>query len=246
MLRVLTLAFLLGSVCPGFAADLALKRVMLSSAGVGYFEYEADVDGTASLGLDVPLEQVDDVLMSLVVFDSTGGVGTVELPGRDNTRASFGNLPFGPDALRSAADYLNSLQGVEISVQGPRPMTGRIVQAVVVNETVPGGPGAPSTAVQRTRVTLLGADGMRQFILEDADSMRWNRCAAMPARARATSRCAAPAPTIAPCASAMSPPHRFGKRRTAWCCRRRMAIRRICRAGQCWKTSPAKTGTTWR
>jgi hypothetical protein len=172
MLRVLTLAFLLGSVCPGFAADLALKRVMLSSAGVGYFEYEADVDGTASLGLDVPLEQVDDVLMSLVVFDSTGGVGTVELPSRDNTRASFGNLPFGPDALRSAADYLNSLQGVEISVQGPRPMTGRIVQAVVVNETVPGGPGAPSTAVQRTRVTLLGADGMRQFILEDADSIQ--------------------------------------------------------------------------
>ena len=169
MLRVLTLVFLLGSVCPGFAADLALKRVMLSSAGVGYFEYEADVDGTAALGLDVPLAQVDDVLMSLVVFDSAGGVGTVELPGRDNTHASFGDLPFGPDVLRSPVDYLNSLQGVEISVQGPRPMIGRIAHADSVTEMLP---GTPPTIVQRTRVTLIGADGMRQFMLEDADSIQ--------------------------------------------------------------------------
>ena len=60
------------------AADLALDRVMLSTGGVGYFEYEAKVDGNASLTLDVPLDQVDDVLKSLVVFDDKGGVGGVE------------------------------------------------------------------------------------------------------------------------------------------------------------------------
>jgi hypothetical protein len=171
-MRLLTLALLLGSVCPAFAADLTLKRVMLSSAGVGYFEYEADVDGAATLGLDVPLDQVDDVLTSLVVFDSAGGVGTMELPGRDNTRASFGDLPFGADALRSPVDYLNSLQGVEISVQGPRPMTGRIVHADRVTEPLPTAPGQPPASAQRTRVTLLGADGMRQFVLEEADSVQ--------------------------------------------------------------------------
>ena len=171
-MRLLTLVFLLGSVCPAFAADLALKRIMLSSAGVGYFEYEADVDGTATLGLDVPLDEVDDVLNSLVVFDSTGGVGTVELPGRDNTRARFADLPFGPDALRSPIDTLNSLQGVEITVQGPRPMTGRIVHADRVTEVLPATPGQPPATVQRTRVTLLGADGLRQFVLEDADSIQ--------------------------------------------------------------------------
>src|SRR5215467_7513243 len=77
-----------------FAADLSLRRVMLSSGGVGYFEYEAEVDGAALLGLDVPLAQVDDVLKSLVVFDSAGSVGTVELPGRDASRSAFGDLPF--------------------------------------------------------------------------------------------------------------------------------------------------------
>ena len=172
---MLIVVLLLGCACPGFAADVALKRVMLSSAGVGYFEYEAEVDGAATLGLDVPLDQVDDVLMSLVVFDSAGGVGAVELPGRDNTRASFGDVPFGPDALRSPVDLLNSLQGVEISVQGPRPMTGHIVSAERVTETLlpPGTtPGQPPVVVQRTRVDLLSAEGLRQFLMEDADSIQ--------------------------------------------------------------------------
>lgn len=78
------------------AGDLEVRRVMLSSAGVGYFEYEATVEGAASLGLDVKLDQVDDVLKSLVVFDSAGAVGAVELPGRDGSQAAFGRVPFGP------------------------------------------------------------------------------------------------------------------------------------------------------
>src|SRR3954453_5103176 len=147
-MRRLILAFLLLGVTPAVAADLTLRRVMLSSAGVGYFEYEAEVDGNAILGLDVPLDQVDAVLTSLVVFDNQGAGGTVELPGRDTTRASFGNVPFGPGALRSPVDYLTSLQGVEVAVQGPRPMEGRIVHADRVTEPSPIPNGPPQPAVQ--------------------------------------------------------------------------------------------------
>ena len=148
------------------AADLALKHVMLSSGGVGYFEYAADIDGDAALGLDVPLGQVDDILKSLVVFDSGGGVAGVELPGRDNTVQAFGDAPFGPDALKSPAAYLNALAGTEVTVQGPRPMTGRIVSAEPETQTT------DKVSTQRTRVTLLSTEGMRQFVLEDADTVQ--------------------------------------------------------------------------
>lgn len=154
------------------AADLSLKRVMLSSAGVGYFEYEAEVDGATELGLDVPLEQVDDVLKSLVVFDSAGGVGGIALPGRDGTRAAFGDVPFGPEALQSPVAYLNALQGVVVTVRGPQPMQGRILRAEPVSEAV-GPAGSPVARVaQRTRVSLLGTDGLRQFVLEDAEAVQ--------------------------------------------------------------------------
>lgn len=91
------------------AADLVLKRVMLSTAGFGYFEYEAAVDGPGTLGIDVKLDQVDDVLKLLVVFDEAGGVGGIELPGRDDTYRTFGDVPFGPEGLASPPALLNGL-----------------------------------------------------------------------------------------------------------------------------------------
>lgn len=154
---------------PAHAADLALKRVMLSSAGVGYFEYEATVDGPATLGLDFQLDQVDDVLKSLVVFDDAGGVGGIELRGRDETHAAFGDVPFGPDGLTSPLAFLNSLQGVEVIVAGPRPMTGRILHAESVYDAL-AQPNAPASA--RTRVSVLTTEGLKQFVLEDSDAVQ--------------------------------------------------------------------------
>jgi hypothetical protein len=156
---------------PARAGDLALRRVMLSTGGVGYFEYEAAVDGPATLGLDVPLAQVDDVLKSLVVFDDAGGVGGLELPGEDAGHAAFGDVPFGPQALGSPLDYLNALQGVVLEVKGPRPMTGRLLRAEAVQEPAPP-PNTPPSGVSRTRVTLLTSAGIQQFVLEEAESVQ--------------------------------------------------------------------------
>jgi len=155
------------------ADDLTLRRVMLSTGGVGYFEYEAEADGPVTLGLDVPLSQVDDVLKSLVVFDSAGSVGGVELPGQDANHAAFADVPFGPQALGSALDYLNSLQGVALEVKGPHPMTGRLLRAERVHEPAAAPPpNAPDSGVARTRVTLLTDGGLEQFVLEDAESVQ--------------------------------------------------------------------------
>jgi hypothetical protein len=171
-MRCFLLALLIGGITPALADDLTLGRVILSSAGVGYFEYAAKLDGDATLGLNVPLTDVDDVLNSLVVFDTAGGVGTVELPGYDETQAAFGALPLGPAALRSPITYLNDLRGNEVAVKGPQPMTGRIMDAERFNETVPGAPGLPPMIVPRTRVTLMSEQGLQQFILEDAESVQ--------------------------------------------------------------------------
>ena len=153
------------------ADDLTLRRVMLSTAGIGYFEYEAAADGPVTLGLDVPLSQVDDVLASLVVFDSAGSIGGLELPGQDGSHAAFFDVPFGPNALGSALDYLNGLQGTVLQVKGPRPMTGQLLRAERVVEAAP--PGSPQGAgTPRTRVALLTDNGLEQFVLEEADSVQ--------------------------------------------------------------------------
>ena len=166
MVRWWQAAVLLAVIEPANAADLSLQRIMLSSGGVGYFEYEATVDGNAALSLDVPLDQVDDILKSLVVYDDGGTVGEVTLPGREPLTQAFVDLPFDRAALDSAPALLNALQGSEVRVVGAKPMSGRLMR--VVEET---SRGADNLAIPRNRVTLLTDAGIEQFILEDANSL---------------------------------------------------------------------------
>jgi hypothetical protein len=157
--------------CPVLAnaQDLTLKRVMLSSGGLGYFEYEATVDGDATLKLTVALEQVDDVLKSLVVYDDKGGVGGLSLPGREPLKQAFKDLPFDESSLASPAALLATLKGAQVSVGGGRAIAGRIVS--VEPEIVSLNDG--KATIRRTRVTLLTERGLQQFILEDAENLQF-------------------------------------------------------------------------
>ena len=151
---------------PAIAANPVLKRVVLSSGGVGYFEYEAPVEGDATVTLDVPLDQVDDVLKSLVIYDSGGTAGEVTLPGREPLAQSFADLPFDPAALNSAVDLLNALQGSEIRIVGPRSLGGRLVH--VDQETVTGPGGIAET---RSRVSVMTPAGLQQVVLQDVEAI---------------------------------------------------------------------------
>ncbi|OYY45806.1 MAG: hypothetical protein B7Y08_03135 [Rhodospirillales bacterium 24-66-33] len=168
-MNVVALAGLLAFPSLAFAQDLALKRVMLSSGGLGYFEYEASVDGDATLKLTVSLGQVDDVLKSLVVYDDKGSVGGLSLPGREPLAQAFKDLPFDQNSLGSPAELLQTLKGAQVTVGGSRSISGRIVSVEEDSVALPDNKGM----VKRTRVTLYTDRGLQQFILEDAENLQF-------------------------------------------------------------------------
>lgn len=165
-LFVLTLATI--GAAPA-AAQLTLERVMLSSGGVGYFEHRAAVDGDAELSLTVPLDQMDDVLKSIVIYDDRGGLGHVRLPSREPLGQIFRELPFGPEALDSPAALLNALKGAEVHAVGGRNLRGRVLRVAPETTTLPDGLGT----VVKHRISLITADGVQQIVLEDAESVRF-------------------------------------------------------------------------
>lgn len=169
LMNVVALVGLFAFPSFAFAQDLALKRVMLSSGGLGYFEYEADVDGDAILKLTVSLGQVDDVLKSLVVYDDKGGVGGLSLPGREPLAQAFKDLPFDENSLGSPAELLQTLKGAQVTVGGSRSIAGRIVSVEEDSVALPDNKGM----VKRTRVTLYTDRGLQQFILEDAENLQF-------------------------------------------------------------------------
>lgn len=144
----------------------ALKRVMLSTGGVGYFEYEIEVTGTAELLMPVRMDQVDDVLKSIVVFDNAGNTGFVQLPSRAPLSDIFRGLPFGPRALDSNADLIEALKGSEVSVRANNNFTGRIVS--ITEETAR---TEDDTTIKRHRVGVMTDKGLKQFVLEEANSI---------------------------------------------------------------------------
>lgn len=158
-----------GGTGPG-GGQLALTRVLLSTGGVGYFEYEATVTGDADLSLEVRRDQVDDVLKSIVVYDDKGGVGTIGLPGAEPLDTAFRELPFSPGDLTSPAALLSAMQGAEVTAGGSRQLTGRLMSVTEETVRLPGNDGATAT---RHRVTLMTAEGLRQLVLEEADTLRF-------------------------------------------------------------------------
>ncbi len=169
LMNVVALVGFLAFPTFAYAQDLALKRVMLSSGGLGYFEYEASVDGDATLKLTVSLGQVDDVLKSLVVYDDKGGVGGLSLPGREPLAQAFKDLPFDQGSLGSPAELLQTLKGAQVTVGGSRSISGRIVSVEEDSAALPDNKGV----VKRTRVTLYTERGLQQFILEDAENLQF-------------------------------------------------------------------------
>ena len=151
---------------PATGTDLALRRVLLSSGGVGYFEYEATLQGGTDLRLSVRRDQVDDVLKSLVVFDEAGNLGEVSLPGKELVSEAFRDLPFPEAALESPAALLGALRGAEVRVESKGSvLVGRIIS--VTEEQVK----VDDDAVTRHRLSLLSGGTLHQVIVEEIESL---------------------------------------------------------------------------
>src|SRR5262249_3630027 len=55
------------------AVPLPIAQVVLFSSGVGYFQREGEVQGNARVDLSFPVQDINDLLKSMVLSDLGGG-----------------------------------------------------------------------------------------------------------------------------------------------------------------------------
>ncbi len=151
------------------AAELPLKRVVLSTSGLAQFTRSGNVAAGTVIELPVRADQVDDVLKSLTVFDSAGTIGAVSLPGKTPLAELFRDLPFSQKALESQAALLNALVGAEVEIDGNVSAKGRIFRIEQEQVQVPNNGGQ----TLKHRLTLVTANGFTQAILEDVTALRF-------------------------------------------------------------------------
>ena len=138
------------------AQDLPVRAVTLSSAGLAQIERGGNVAADApALSFRVPLDDVDDILRSLVVADPAGRLEGVRLPAQDLAAEAFRGLPVSPDDFASRVALLNALRGQRVMAGN---VTGRIADAAEVNGVL--------------RLSLITGTGLRSVTLRDQDEVR--------------------------------------------------------------------------
>ncbi|MBV9959568.1 MAG: hypothetical protein JO360_14175, partial [Acidobacteria bacterium] len=101
--------------------QLPIRRVIIYSNGVAYFERRGMVTGHAEIDLQFKQSQVDDVLKSMVVLDlGRGQIGAVSYNSSAPPAARLTEIPFSIEAGTDADDAQGGLAGVLKQLQGAR------------------------------------------------------------------------------------------------------------------------------
>jgi hypothetical protein len=128
-----------------------IREIRLSSGGLAEVVREAPVNASGVINLEVPLDQVDDILKSAVLLSDKASATGLSLVGPQPLSESFKGLPFGVDALSSVPALLTAIQGASVTVES----NGKTVQGVVLGvEYRPGVEG-----VQHALLSLLTPTG---------------------------------------------------------------------------------------
>ena len=98
--------------------DVPVRKVMLFSSGVGYFEHAGPVRGDGNTELRFKTAQINDILKSLVLQDMDGGrVSAITYPSQDPVFKTLRSFQIDITDNPSLADLLNQLRGAKVTVQ---------------------------------------------------------------------------------------------------------------------------------
>jgi hypothetical protein len=185
---LLTAGSLLGSVAlalpasaqprPG-SSELPIRQVVLFSSGVAYYQREGQVDGQSRVDLSFPMENINDLLKSMVVEDrGSKQVATVTY---DNLKPVELTLKsFAVDLTRnpSMGDLLNQVRGEQVEVLttvDPRAAVGQTetVTGLVVGVEKQRQPIGKDQFVDVAQLNMLTKEGLRGLPLSQVQRVRF-------------------------------------------------------------------------
>jgi hypothetical protein len=150
--------------------DVPVRRVVLFSSGVGFFQHAGTVTGNAATELRFKTDQINDVLKSLVVSDADAGhVTSITYPSQNPVSKTLKSFQIDISSNPSFADILSQIRGAKVTVQlSDNTLTGTILG--VESKDRPEGPKDDQKVVHTSYLNLItgGADaGIRSIRLDD-------------------------------------------------------------------------------
>jgi len=155
--------------------DVPVRRVVLFSSGVGFFQHSGRITGNAATELRFKTDQINDILKSLVVSDTSanGGVKSITYGSQNPVARTLKSFQIDISSNPSLAGIINQIRGTKISLSLPDEKIDGVVLGVEEKERPVGPPGKPEDAkvVKLSYVNLITPTGIRSIQLEDVKKL---------------------------------------------------------------------------
>ncbi len=158
------------------SSGLPIGQIVLFSSGVGYFQREGTVEGNARVDLQFPVQDINDLLKSMVVRDLDGGVvSTVSYDSNAPVEKTLKSFAINLNGNPSFGGVLSQARGekVEVVLQQtnatqPGTLTGTVIGVETQHQ-----PAGKDATVNSTYWNLWCADGMRSLKLSEVQRVRF-------------------------------------------------------------------------
>ena len=147
--------------------DVPVKRVVMFSSGVAFFEHGGEVEGNATVDLKFNVKSINDLLKSMVLQDLGGGkISTVSYGSKDPITRTLATFSIDLTSNPTLADLLQQIRGEQIEMDAPN-ISGTILG--VEKRRVPTG---KDETIERSYLTLLTTEGLRSISLENVGRIK--------------------------------------------------------------------------
>ena len=109
-------------------AEIPLKKVVMFSSGVAFYERAGEVEGDKTVDLRFNTRDINDLLKSMVLQDDGGGrISTISYGSKDPITRTLQTFSIDLTSNPTLADLLGQIRGEKIELDGPAAVTGTIV-----------------------------------------------------------------------------------------------------------------------
>ncbi|WP_425617649.1 hypothetical protein NA78x_001330 [Anatilimnocola sp. NA78] len=141
---------------------LPLKRVVLFSSSVGFFEHEGQIEGNKQIEFSFKTDDINDLLKSMVVQDRQGGIVTgINYGSPEPLTRTLRTFTIDLTDNPTLAEIFQQLRGQEVLLETPTPVTGLVVGVEVRNV-----PLAGDKVAQVEVLNLRTSEGLRSIRLD--------------------------------------------------------------------------------
>jgi hypothetical protein len=163
-----------GIVAGAIAPNLPIKKVVLFSSGVGYFERKGEVDGNARVDLTFQVRDINDLIKSMVLQDEKGLISAVSYDSFDPVERTLKSFAVNLTNNPTFGSVLTQLRGEKAEIvlnqtatNQPGTITGSIMGIEKQRQTTKEG------VVESEVLNMWCAEGVRAIKLGEIQRLRF-------------------------------------------------------------------------